>query len=187
MTYGGVNSGRALYDMAKIMDSKGLRILGGIKVLAVHSLLWRSDDPVGKGHPDVDDTERIREFVRLILEKLETGKAEELPLEALDDKGEETEKPVGQSKLEGFKSNVLPLKLYTEACTECGVCRDSCRWRTSFFHPIRSFGDRCILCFNCVRFCEANAIDSKAIPRFESLVRERKAFFKEPEETRFFV
>ena len=187
VTYGGVNSGRALYDMAKIMDSKGLRILGGIKVLAVHSLLWRLDDPVGKGHPDADDTERIREFVRLILEKLETGKAEELPLEALDDKGEETEKPAGQSKLEGFKSNVLPLELDREACTECGVCRDSCPVENIVLSPYPEFGDRCILCFNCVRFCEANAIDSKAIPRLESLVRERKAFFKEPEETRFFV
>ena len=85
VTYGGVNSGRALCDMAKIMLSKGLRVLGGIKVLAVHSLLWRLDDPVGKGHPDADDEARIREFVRLILKKLETGKAESLPLEALDD------------------------------------------------------------------------------------------------------
>jgi ferredoxin len=53
--------------------------------------------------------------------------------------------------------------------------------------PYPEFGDRCILCFNCVRFCEANAVNSKAIPMFESLVRERKAFFKEPEETRFVV
>lgn len=29
VTYGGVNSGRALYEMAKTMDSKGLQVLGG--------------------------------------------------------------------------------------------------------------------------------------------------------------
>ena len=187
LTYGGVNSGRALYDMAKIMDSKGLQVLGGIKVLAVHSLLWHSDDPVGKGHPDADDAARIQEFVRLVLEKLETGKTETLPLEALDDKGEGTEESVGQSKLEGFKSNVLPLELDEEACTECGVCGDSCPVANIVLSPYPEFGDRCILCFNCVRFCEANAINSKAISRFDSLVRERKAFFNEPEETRFFV
>lgn len=187
VTYGGVNSGRALCDMAKIMLSKGLRVLGGIKVLAVHSLLWRLDDPVGKGHPDADDEARIREFVRLILKKLETGKAESLPLEALDDKGAMSEEPAGQSKLEGLKSRVLPLELDTEACTECGACEDSCPVANIVLSPYPEFGDRCILCFNCIRSCEADAVNSKAIPMFESLVRERKAFFKEPEETRFFV
>jgi ferredoxin len=187
VTYGGVNGGQALYDMAKIMDSKDLQVLGGIKVLAVHSLLWQSDDPVGKGHPDADDAARIEEFVRLILKKLETEKVEAISLEALDYKGKRTEEPAGQSRLEGFKSNVLPLELDTEACTECGVCADSCPVANIVLSPYPEFGDRCILCFNCVRFCEANAVNSKAIPMFESLVQERKAFFKEPEETRFFV
>lgn len=187
VTYGGVNSGSALHDMAKIMDSKGFQILGGIKVLAVHSLLWQLDDPVGKGHPDADDATRIQEFVRLVLKKLETEKTETLPLEALEYKGRMTEEPAGRSRLDGFKSNVLPLELDREACIECGVCEDSCPVANIVLSPYPEFGDRCILCFNCIRFCEANALNSKAIPRFESLVRERKAFFQEPEETRFFV
>ena len=187
VTYGGVNSGQALHDMSKIMDSKDLQVVGAIKVLAVHSLLWQSDDPIGKGHPDSGDAARIEEFVRLILKKLEAEKAETLPLEALDPRGEVTEASAGQSRLEGFKSNVLPLELDTEACTECGVCVDVCPVANIVLSPYPEFGDRCILCFNCVRFCEADAVNSKAIPMFESLVRERKAFFKEPEETRFFV
>jgi ferredoxin/flavodoxin len=187
VAYGGVNGGRALCDMARIMGSRSLQVLGGIKVLAVHSLLWQSDDPIGKGHPDEDDAAKIREFVRVILEKMEAEHPTTLAPEALDYKGEMKENPVEESRLEGLKANVLPLELDTEACTQCGICADSCPAANIALSPYPDFGNRCILCFSCLRLCEENAIGSRAIPMFESLVRERKEFFKEPEETRFFV
>lgn len=187
VTYGVVTSGRALYDMAKIMDSKGLQVLGGIKVLAVHSLLWQSDDPVGKGHPDAEDAARIREFVCLILEKKECEKAKTLPLEALEYNEKMMEEAAGQSALEVLKSMVLPLELVTEACTQCGVCADSCPVENIVLSPYPEFGDRCIVCFNCTRLCEADAVSNQAIPMFESHIRERLEFFNEPQETRFFV
>jgi len=187
VTYGGVNSGRALYDMAKIMHSKSLQVLGGIKVLAVHSLLWQSDDPIGKGHPDTDDAAKIQEFVRVILEKKEAEQPTTLSPEALDYKGEMTENPAEESRLEGLKSKVLPLELDMEACTQCGFCDDACPVANIALTPYPEFDNRCILCFSCLRSCEEDAINCKAIPMFEPIVRERKEFFKEPEETRFFV
>ena len=187
VAYGGVNGGRALYDMAKKMDSKGLQVLGGIKVLAVHSLLWQSDDPIGKGHPDADDAAKIQEFVRVILEKKDAEQPTTLSPEALDYKGEMPENPPEESRLEGLKSKVLPLELDTEACTQCGICVGACPVANIALSPYPEFDNRCILCFSCLRACEEDAINCKAIPKFEPLVRERKEFFKEPEETRFFV
>jgi len=75
--------------------SKGLQILGGIKVLAVHSQLWKSDDPVGKGHPNAEDVARIQEFVRVILKKKESETAKTLAPEALDYNGEMPEESSG--------------------------------------------------------------------------------------------
>jgi len=187
VTYGGVNGGRALYDMAKSMEAKNLQILGGIKVLAVHSLLWQSDDPVANGHPDADDTAKIQEFIRVILDKKEAEEPTTLSPEALDYKNEMAGNPAEESRLEGLKSNLLPLELDTDACTQCGICVDCCPTANIALSPYPEFGDQCILCFSCLRLCEENAVSSKAIAMFESLVRERKEFFKEPEETQFFV
>jgi len=187
VTYGVVTSGRALYDMAKIMDSKGLRLLGGMKVLAVHSLQWQSDDPAGKGHPDAEDAARIQEFVRVILKKKESEKAEKLAPEALDYNGEMPEEPSEGSRLEALKSMTLPLELNTETCTQCGVCVDSCPVENIVLSPYPEFDDRCILCFNCIRFCETNAVKSQTLKMVDSYIRERMEFFNEPQETRFFV
>lgn len=187
VTYGLVTSGRALYDMAKIMFSKGLQVLGGIKVLAVHSSHWQCDDPIGKGHPDADDAARIREFVGLIFEKKESGKAGTLALEALAYNEEVPEELSGQSRLEVLKSMTLPLLLDTELCTQCGVCVDSCPVANIVLSPYPVFNDRCILCFNCIRFCETNAVSSRTQEMIDPYLRERLEFFHEPQETRFFV
>lgn len=187
VTYGGVNGGRALYDLAKIMDSRGLQILGGIKVLAVHSLLWQSDDPIGKGHPDADDVAKIQELVHAVLEKKEAEERTTLSPEAMNYKSEAPEEPEGPSRLEGLKSNVLPMELDSEACTQCGVCADACPVANIALTPYPEFGDRCILCFSCVRLCEEKAVNNKALSMLDSVVRERKEFFKEPEETLYFV
>ena len=187
VTYGVVTSGRALYDMAKIMGTKGLQVLGAMKVLAVHSLDWQSDEPVGKGHPDAEDVAIIQEFVHVILEKKQGEKGEMLAPEVLDYNGEMPEEPSGRSRLEVLKSSTLPLDLNTEACTQCGVCMDSCPVDNIALSPYPEFGDRCVLCFNCIRGCEANAVTSKNLPIIGTYIRDRLEFFNEPQETRFFV
>ena len=70
---------------------------------------------------------------------------------------------------------------------ECGVCADACPVANIVVSPYPELGDRCFLCFSCIRLCEENALSNQVIPMFDSLVRERKEFFKESEETRFFV
>ena len=97
------------------------------------------------------------------------------------------EEPSGQSRLEVLKSVTLPLELDPETCTQCGVCVDSCPVANIVLSPYPEFGDRCILCFNCIRFCQTNAVNSQALLIVEPFIRERMEFFNEPQETRFFV
>jgi ferredoxin len=153
----------------------------------VHSSHWQSDDPIGKGHPDAEDEARIREFVGVILKKKESGKAERLALEVLAYNEEMPEEPSGPSRLEVLKSVNLPLKLNTEMCTQCGVCVDSCPVENIALSSYPEFSDRCILCFNCIRSCETNAVTSPTLPMIDPCLRERLQFFNEPQETRFFV
>lgn len=187
VTYGGVTSGTALYDMANTLKTKGFGILGGIKVLAVHSLLWHVDTPVGAGHPDEDDERKIGEFVRRVLEKAKEPDTNPLPLEALDYQSESLKKEAEQSSLELLKAMMPPLEVNTEICTQCGVCQDSCPAENIQMSPFPEFRDRCILCYNCIRLCEPDAVTSPVLPILEAEIHKRREEYNEPQETRFFV
>ena len=57
--WGGVNSGVALHEMGALLTGKGLVLLGAAKVPAVHSVMWRTAEPVGAGHPDLKDDAQV--------------------------------------------------------------------------------------------------------------------------------
>jgi hypothetical protein len=69
-TWGGACSGISLYEMGKELLNKGFAILGGAKILAVHSLMWSLENALGKGHPDADDDHIVEELVDHINQKL---------------------------------------------------------------------------------------------------------------------
>lgn len=52
VTWGGACSGISLYEMGKELINKRFTLLGTAKILALHSLMWQLEDPLGKGHPD---------------------------------------------------------------------------------------------------------------------------------------
>ena len=53
--------------------------------------------------------------------------------------------------------------------------------------PFPVLGDRCILCFNCVRLCEPEAMSNPVLAMLEPEIRKRQEAFREPMETRFFI
>ncbi len=52
VTWGQVVSGLALYDMVSELRTKNVKVIGGAKILAVHSMMWDSPRPLGHGHPN---------------------------------------------------------------------------------------------------------------------------------------
>ncbi len=185
VTYGVVTSGVALLDMARALAVRGLGVLGGIKVPALHSLLWQAEAPLGAGHPGEEDTGRIREFVREVLKK--DPEASPLPPETLDYQGEKVKAAAAESGLHVLKAMFPPLALDPEACTQCGVCEESCPVGNISLSPDPVFGDRCILCFNCVRLCEPGAVTNPVLSMLEPEIRKRRDAFNETLETRFFL
>lgn len=60
---------------------------GATKMVSVHSLLWDSDSPWGRGHPDVDDM-ALRKPVHPVLDRVRVARVD-LPLAALDCQSDE--------------------------------------------------------------------------------------------------
>lgn len=70
VTYGGVTSGHALYNAARMLEGKGFHTLGAVKVVARHSnVLDERKDPFNT-HPDESDFEKTELFAHGIIEKM---------------------------------------------------------------------------------------------------------------------
>lgn len=55
--------------MGEELLNKKFTLLGAAKILAVHSLMWQLEDPLGKGHPDADDDRMVEELVNHVNQK----------------------------------------------------------------------------------------------------------------------
>ncbi len=187
VTYGMVTSGLALLDMARAMEQKDFLLVGGMKVAAVHSMLWSSAKPLGKGRPDESDLAKAVHFTNIILDKAATGEPQPLPLETFDYQRQEVREKVVEGGLQALKPVMLPFDLDEDACTGCGMCADNCPAGNITLDPLPMFADRCVLCFNCIRVCEPGALSSKVLPFIEPEILKKAEFFKEPGQTQLFV
>jgi flavodoxin len=84
VTWGKACSGIALWQMGDMLQKKGFQIAGAAKVVAEHCLMWRTDNPPGKGHPDESDREMVERLVNTICKRLESKNVTALSIETLD-------------------------------------------------------------------------------------------------------
>jgi len=187
VTYGAVTSGVSLYDMARAMDAKSLLVLGGIKVVAVHSMLWLSPDPLGKGRPNEEDKMEVRRFARAILDNASGDKPKTIALSKLNYQSQEVRDIAKESGLHVLKPLLFPFDLDEGKCTECSACVEHCPVDNIALDPLPIYADQCVLCFNCIRMCEPGAISSKAMPFIEEEIHNRLATYKEPQRTTSFL
>ena len=173
-TWGGANSGLALWQMAGALNAKGYAVMGAAKVLGVHSMMWTEAAPVGAGRPNAEDDAQVAAWAR----KLAAANGQPLSLEALRYQGEDFEKSV----LERIDAPwaIIPKSIDPEACTACGTCASVCPVEAIAMDPGPVFGAACFDCFNCIRECPEEAI-SPAMPlaKIGAKIRERVAAFDE--------
>lgn len=179
VTWGAVSSGLALNDLAAALDARGYAVLGGVKVPAVHSTLWRSAAPLGAGHPDAADLGRVEDLVDGVLRKIAAGGAP-LPLTAFDDHPPATRTFAQEASLARAKSRIPPHRVDPTRCTGCGVCRDVCPVDAVELDPDPVFGPACILCHQCVRHCPEAAIPFDAASHEARIRGLAERFSEEP-------
>ena len=160
VTWGAVTSGAALPEMGTMLSQKGYTVLGAAKVGAVHSMMWESKDPLGGGHPDVQDDQMMEKLVEDVCTKLTGAPVTSLPLETLNYQPQEVQEWLQTVNIEAAKTMLPPLQLSEAVCTKCGICENECPTFAIALDPYPRFGDACILCYNCVRLCEEGAIKS---------------------------
>ena len=156
VTWGGVISGLALWQMASALTAKGYTIVGAAKVIGLHSMMWQESDPICAGRPNAADDDQIAAWGR----RLAADGHAPLSLDALRYQGEAVEK----SALEGMQKPwaFVPKSVDSERCSECGTCESVCPVGAISLAPRPVFSDNCFDCFNCIRECPEEAISPAA-------------------------
>lgn len=178
VTWGAAASGIALWQMGTALNAKGYRIASAAKVVGVHSLMWASTEPLGKGHPDAEDDRTIRELVQTVCTRLNDPDFAGIPLDVLDyqpaDRVEEMKAKLSQP----FPT--IPRIVDESACTKCEICANECPTGAITMDPFPRFGDGCIDCFNCIHHCPEAAIEPKmSLAMIDERIRQRSATMNE--------
>lgn len=186
VTWGGVTSGIALWQMGRALQKKGFVLAGASAVVAEHSMMWRSQKPMGAGRPDAEDDRKVKAWARAIAERIGKGGLAPLPLKSLDYQprllAEEMRQKIGQPWQN------IPKTVDAEKCTQCGICVEECPVAAVTLDPTPVFDGACFDCFNCVRLCPEEAIDSPATAAaIEQHIAQLKEKYDETPETKVFL
>ena len=159
VTWGGVSSGTALEEMAAQCHVKGYKLLGGAKVLAAHSSLWRETTPLGAGHPNNEDEGLLRILAERVLLKLDHLNADTWLAPELFSYQPLKEREASRNiSMDTVKAHKPALELDTELCTQCGICAMSCPAGAISLEPWPTIGAACFCCDMCRRWCPTGAL-----------------------------
>ena len=158
VTWGGVCSGLALWQLGDRLVQRGAVLLGGMKILAQHSMMWDDEAPLGCQHPDRDECELASRFARDVFQHICNGNVRAISLDRLDEHPERRSERMRARLDKPWQVSekwVLP-----ENCTQCGECAAACPVGVIELDPYPSFLEGCINCYNCIRVCPHDALKS---------------------------
>jgi len=186
VTWGGATSGIALYEMGKALAEKNMTVVAGAKILALHSMMWQMEKPLGKNRPDENDDQMVKDMITGILDKLSAGGNGSIDLSALAYYPPDIVAEMEKMTLKKAKSHMPKRKVDEDACTECKECSSTCPTDAISFTPYPEFEKNCIFCFNCVRLCPEDAIQAD-FSKVEKRIRARVEQFKETPPSQIFI
>jgi ferredoxin/flavodoxin len=185
VTWGGACSGISLYEMGNKLMEKRFMLLGAAKILAVHSLMWQLEDPLGKGHPAADDDRMVEELVAHVHQKINQENPEGINLSDLAYQTKENHEEMEKTSLQTVKAHLPKRTIETGLCNQCRVCSAVCPVDAVSLTPYPEFGDGCVFCFNCMKSCPEQAITADMSGIWQR-IRGRAAFFSERPDSQIF-
>jgi len=186
VTWGGACSGISLYEMGKELKNKGFTLLGAAKILAVHSLMWPLENPLGHGHPDSNDDRMVKELVNRIHDKLYSDSPKGIELSVLAYQTQENHKEMEKVSLQAAKADMPRRDIDTELCNQCQICAEVCPMDAVTLTPFPEFGHDCVFCFSCVKQCPERAI-TVDFSEIWQRIKDRAVFFSEHPHSQIFL
>ncbi|UCG12015.1 MAG: EFR1 family ferrodoxin [Deltaproteobacteria bacterium] len=186
VTWGGASSGISLFEMSRELSKQGFTILGAAKVLAVHSLMWQLDHPLGEGHPSSEDDRMVRELVDEIYARMHSESPKGIELSELDYQSKKVHAEMEKVSLEVAKAHMPTREVAEALCDLCKICAEVCPVGAVALSPYPVFEETCIYCFNCVRNCPEGAINADMTGIWQR-IRERAETFVERPYTKIFI
>jgi ferredoxin/flavodoxin len=186
VTWGGACSGISLYEMGKELLNKGFTVLGAAKILAVHSLMWLLENPLGKRHPDAEDDRMVGELVNHVYQKLHSDTPKGIKLSDLAYQTKENHLEMEKVSLEVAKADMPRREIDTKLCNQCQICAEVCPMDAVAFTPYPEFGHDCVFCFSCMKHCPEQAI-TVDFSEIWQRIKDRAAFFSEHPDSQIFL
>lgn len=163
VTYGGISSGVALYEAAKILQKTGRTVVSGMKVNAFHVMSRLLSTPHNSGMPGEEAKPLIQELTSRILNlSANTCKDITKQLDYQTTKSKIKSTLIFREKL--WQNHFYPNLKYNEApCTGCGICVSVCPVQRLELQGGRILLGKnqlaCIHCTQCVNAGPAGALD----------------------------
>jgi ferredoxin/flavodoxin len=185
VTWGGVTSGIALFEMAEMLTRKGYRIVGAAKILAAHSLMWQFEHTLGEGHPDEADENLLVQLLTTVHEYIGSNNAIPISLSILNYLPENVREPMAKIDLNYARQSLPQKAVDKNICTQCNICRAVCPAHAITCDPFPEFNQNCIMCFTCMRCCPERAIVADFSKLGKWLTKRAQEFSEHPLSTIF--
>ena len=153
-TYGHVNSGKTLVNMAKILHKRHFTVLGALKLRAKHFYQNSIEFPI------TEDRELILKFCKTIEYRI-TNPIEWRKLSKMLNYQYLKVKVIYPFiRIFGSSFRVPKFNFNKDLCISCSLCEENCPTHVIIVSELPKKQKGCIYCFNCVMVCPTGAIYS---------------------------
>lgn len=160
-TFGEVSKGVSLYEMSRALALKGYSVKGAAKVLCLHSMMFRSERPLGEGHPGTADWKVLEEWIGRVINRIEGDSDDELDVRGMRSRSRLYRLLTRTVFDMRFMGRVAPpISFDPEKCTDCGACKKRCPTGRLDSIPGAPPEGPCLHCYECVRSCPQGAMEA---------------------------
>ena len=141
INYGGLDYGDALLELVDLLKENDFEVIGATSTVSRHSLF----NEIASKRPDNRDMKMLNEFSQNLIEKLESGRSNEIFVS-------------GQKPFADYVNHSFNVNCNEDLCVYCNDCVYTCPVEAiEEDNPIETNLDLCDSCSLCINVCSENA------------------------------